>query len=181
MYIPHYQECYEQNIFSHGIGNRKCTHSPSTFHSFSDLAFVIHAWDPSCFAFNSYIFSVLFSHCNIHYQFFSIASQERPSSLHTHTLLIASISTISCPELKDLVLLPVIHWFELGLWLNIPEDNLSIIEADNPNNTEACKRKMFSSWLKSNPEASYRQLVDALHTVGSHRMADQLCKNYGRI
>ena len=98
---------------------------------------------------------------------------------HTHTLFIALTSTIPHPELKDLVLLPVIHWFELGLWLNIPEDNLNIIEADNPNNTEACRRKVYSSWLKSDPEASYRQLVDALHTVGYTRIADELCTKYG--
>ena len=29
--------------------------------------------------------------------------------------------------------------------------------------------------VENNPEASYRQLVDALHTLGYHRIADQLC------
>jgi len=81
--------------------------------------------------------------------------------------------------LKDLVLLPVINWFDLGLQLNIPEDNLNIIKQNNPNDTKACRREMFSAWLESDPDASYRQLVNALHTMGYHNIAKQLCTKYG--
>lgn len=170
----------------HGYGTNDCACTHINFPSFSDLAIVTH----SITCMEPFMFGIEFIHISflslqhiiqVQILLYDIVSQEIPSSLHTHTLLIASTSTISCPELRDLVLLPVIHWFELGLWLNIPEGDLSIIEADNPINTEACKRKMFSSWLKNNPEASYRQLVDALHTVGSHRMADQLCTKYGIV
>ena len=96
---------------------------------------------------------------------------------HTHKLLIAS--TLSRPMLKDLVLLPIINWFDLGLQLNISEDNLNIIKQNNPNDTKACRREMFSAWLEIDPDASYRQLVDALHTMGFHNIAEQLCAKYG--
>ena len=81
--------------------------------------------------------------------------------------------------LKDLVLLPIINWFDLGLQLNISEDNLDIIKQNNPNDTKACRREMFSAWLEINPDASYRQLVDALHTMGFHNIAERLCTKYG--
>ena len=81
--------------------------------------------------------------------------------------------------LKDLVLLPIINWFDFGLQLNISEDNLNIIKKNNPNDTKACRREMFSAWLEIDPDASYRQLVDALQTMGFHNIAEQLCTKYG--
>lgn len=81
--------------------------------------------------------------------------------------------------LKDLVLLPVINWFDLGLQLNIPEDNLNIIKHNNPTDMKTCRREMFSAWLESDPDASYGQLVNALHTMGYHNVAEHLCTKYG--
>ena len=82
--------------------------------------------------------------------------------------------------LKDLVLVPVAEWYDLGLQLGIGDEDLDVIKRDNPGNLKACKREMFRAWLKITPNPSYQQLVEALTAVGDVREANQLCKKYGK-
>ena len=39
---------------------------------------------------------------------------------------------------------------------------------------------MFEHWLKTQPDASYEQLIKALCEVGDKRVANFLCKKYGK-
>ena len=84
-------------------------------------------------------------------------------------------------KLKDLVLVQTTKWYDLGLQLGIEDTELDVIEENNPKDIDACKRKMFKAWLRITPSPSYRQLVEALQTVGEISEADRLCKKHGRI
>ena len=84
------------------------------------------------------------------------------------------------PQLKDLVLVQVIRWYELGLQLGVDDRELEVIKRNNPGDLEACRRDMFRAWLRITPSPSYQQLVEALVTVREVREADHLCKKYGK-
>ena len=71
------------------------------------------------------------------------------------------------------------RWYDLGLQLDIDDDDLQIIRCDNPQDQDDCKRDMFRTWLTICPQPSYRQLVQALVALGDLREADHLCKKYG--
>ena len=38
---------------------------------------------------------------------------------------------------------------------------------------------MFQLWLEAQPDASYDQLIKALHEVGCERVANSLCNKHG--
>ena len=86
-------------------------------------------------------------------------------------------SSIVEPQLKDLILVQTVKWYELGLQLEVKGKDLDVIQANNQNNVEACKREMFSKWLRITPNASYQQVVEALQVVGEISEANRLCKN----
>jgi len=70
-------------------------------------------------------------------------------------------------------------WYNLGLQLEIEDYDLQTIERNHPQDQEGCKRDMFRTWLNICPQASYRQLVQALVEVGDVAEAHRLCKKYG--
>ena len=84
------------------------------------------------------------------------------------------------PQLKDLVLVRTTKWYNLGLQLGIEDTELDVIEENNPKDIDACKRKMFKTWLRITPSPSYQQLVEALQEVGEITEAGRLCKKYGK-
>ena len=84
------------------------------------------------------------------------------------------------PELKDLIDLQVGDWYRLGLSLNLKSDDLNIIEEDHRRDTRKQTCKMFDHWLKAQPDASYEQLIKALHKVGDETVANSLRKKYGK-
>ena len=71
------------------------------------------------------------------------------------------------------------NWYSLGLQLDIKDNDLDTIESNRPQDQEGCKRDMFRTWLNNGPQASYRQLVQALDEMGDVSEADRLCKKYG--
>ena len=85
------------------------------------------------------------------------------------------------PELKDLVLVQTTKWYNLGLQLGIKDTELDVIDENNPKDIDACKRKMFQTWLRITPNPSYQQLVEALKTAREICEADHLCKKHGKI
>ena len=85
------------------------------------------------------------------------------------------------PQMKDLVLIKTVKWYNLGLQLGIEDTELDVIDQNNSKEIDACKRKMFQAWLRITPSPSYQQLVEALQTVGETSEADSLCKKYGNI
>ena len=85
------------------------------------------------------------------------------------------------PQMKDLVLIKTVKWYNLGLQLGIEDTELDMIEQNNPKDIDACKRSMFKAWIRITPSPSYQQLVEALQTVGETSEAHRLCKKYGTM
>ena len=84
------------------------------------------------------------------------------------------------PQLKDLVLVQTIEWYDLGLQLGIDDTELDVIEKNNRGDLRACRRNMFRAWLRITHSPSYQQLVEALMAVGEGKEADLLCKKYSK-
>ena len=82
------------------------------------------------------------------------------------------------PELKNLINLQVSDWYRLGLALGLNSYNLDVIEKDHRGDRESQKRKMFDHWLRTQRDASYEQLIKALHEVGDETVAACLCGKY---
>jgi len=76
--------------------------------------------------------------------------------------------------------LQVSDWNRLGLALKLNSYDLNIIEKDNPGDTRKQSLKMFDLWLKTQPDASYEQLIKALHEVGNETVANSLYMKYGK-
>ena len=94
--------------------------------------------------------------------------------------IISSLQASEIPELKDLVHLQVSDWNRLGLALNLDSYDLVIIEKDHRGDAKAQALKMFEHWLKTQPDASYEQLIKSLYEVGDKAVANSLCKKYGK-
>eukprot|EP00731_Ephydatia_muelleri_P004602 Em0002g778a len=82
----------------------------------------------------------------------------------------------SKPLLKDLACLKVTptKWYRLGLQINISENELDKIKANNPTDVDSCILEMFKTWLRNTPDATYAELKDALDRIGEHSVAAQL-------
>jgi len=87
----------------------------------------------------------------------------------------------TAPVLRDLMHLQVNDWYRLGLALNLDSYDLDIIRKDYHGNTKAQTLQMFQLWLTRQPQASYKQLIQALHEVGDERVVTFLCGNYGIV
>jgi len=83
--------------------------------------------------------------------------------------------------LKELVKVKVTNWYNLGLQLDIDDDELQAIGCNNPQDQDGCKRGMFRKWLKKSPQASYTQLIRALVDIGDVNEADILCKKHSEL
>ena len=78
------------------------------------------------------------------------------------------------------MLIQTVEWYNIGLQLGVEDAELKVIQQNYPRDTEACKREMFSAWLKKTSSPPYQQLVEALRAVGENREANRLCKKYGK-
>ena len=88
--------------------------------------------------------------------------------------------TVPKPVLKELVTLQISDWYDLGLQLDIPENDLDIIKKDNPLDFRGARRTMFQTWLRRCTEANYQKLINALCIVGDEKVAASLCGKYGK-
>ena len=84
-----------------------------------------------------------------------------------------------CPTLAELIDIPVLDWFTLGLKLGLSSYNLDTIQEDYPRGNKACKRVMFHQWLKRDVDSSYKKLIYALEEMGEFKIASDLRKQYG--
>ena len=83
------------------------------------------------------------------------------------------------PQMKDLVLIKVTEWYELGLiQLGVDDAELEEIEKNNQGDLRACRRSMYRAWLRITTSPSSQHLVEALMTMGEAKEADLLCKKY---
>jgi hypothetical protein len=84
-----------------------------------------------------------------------------------------------CPSLAQLIDIPVLHWFPLGLKLGLSSYDLQVIQEDYPRNSKSCKRVMFDQWLRTDLDASFKKLIYALEEMGEFKIASQLRSIYG--
>ena len=89
-------------------------------------------------------------------------------------------SQLPNPELNDLMHLQVSDWSRLGLKLKLDPYELDIIKKDHPNSTKSQTCEMFKIWLRTQPDASYEQLIKALHKIKYETIAISLCNKYGK-
>ena len=85
-------------------------------------------------------------------------------SLHLN-LLVSSKPTKK--KVLDHVIPNVIpKWYEIGLKLlkEEQEQHLDVIKSDHPGDNTTCCTEMFWYWLRSNDDASWLQLIDALRS-----------------
>lgn len=70
-------------------------------------------------------------------------------------------------------------WRDLGTELMKQDDvyDLNVIEENHPNDVSECCSKMFKEWLQRTPNASWKQLVEALKEVNLTQLASELEKS----
>ena len=75
----------------------------------------------------------------------------------------------------------VVGWYDVGIFLNVPRHRLEIIRQDHQN-TDECKRAMFSWWLDNTvkEEKSWSTIIHALSKTGYHFLASVIAHNHGR-
>ena len=86
------------------------------------------------------------------------------------------------PILRDLYdhVVPSVadKWRDLGVKLLHPtlieQRVLEVIAADHPHSVENCCKSMFEKWLNTKDDASWQQLLEALHTMQLNYLADQI-------
>ena len=74
-----------------------------------------------------------------------------------------------------------LKWHNLGLELGIHETELKVIQANHPNDVEACFTEMLSHWLKMiQPAPSYQALVEACSrpSVKCYKLASEIAKKH---
>lgn len=84
-----------------------------------------------------------------------------------------------CPSLVELIDIPIRKWFTLGLKLGLSDYDLQVIQDDYPRDSRACKRVMFTQWLATDVNASYKTLIYALEEMANFKIAHQLRSKYG--
>ena len=70
-------------------------------------------------------------------------------------------------------------WVGLGLQLGLSDDQLKTIKNDNPGNTKAQRREMFSVWIRTS-KASYEELIKALKKEEDLKIAAELEEKIGK-
>ena len=70
----------------------------------------------------------------------------------------------------------ITQWRDLGLELVDSNNILKVIETNHPSDANTCCRVMFEKWLEMKPDASWSQLVTALHNIRMNTAADAINK-----
>ena len=73
------------------------------------------------------------------------------------------------PKLKDLVYeLKEVDWYQLGIQLNVPSHILTNIKRENTGNESRKLSEVLQYWLKNEPAASWKKIIQALQRIGGH-------------
>ena len=76
-------------------------------------------------------------------------------------------------------LVDVLGWEQVGIELGMSETKLREIAANRMNNGPLCKISMADTWLRSNVDASWEKLAEALDTTGNKEQAEAIRNKYG--
>ena len=68
-------------------------------------------------------------------------------------------------------------WYELGLQLHVPPEDLSVIEQDTRLDNDGGRRRMFQAWLRCQ-DATPELLASALYIIGEKRLANDVRQRY---
>ena len=69
----------------------------------------------------------------------------------------------------------ITNWYDIGLELLDSRNRaLDVIKKDHPNDNESCCTEMFKKWLRCRPNASWRQLIEALTSVNLNTAAQHI-------
>ena len=88
------------------------------------------------------------------------------------------------PPLSALLLLTelrdVTNWHLLGVYLRVPQSILTDIETfyQQSEGPDRCKVETLRVWLQRNPDASWKELVDALRQIDEKALATRLENKY---
>ena len=84
-------------------------------------------------------------------------------------------------KLLDQELQEVSDWFGLGLYLDIPAEELHTIKNEPTlRRIQDFRTEMFSVWMKKLPEPSWSRVVKALIQIGRERLARKIALKYGK-
>ena len=73
----------------------------------------------------------------------------------------------------------VTKWYEFGIALKIPVEDMDSIEKSNQTaGIGRCKIAMFNWWLNITPTASWNDIIRALKDIGYHALANKLTSKY---
>ena len=72
----------------------------------------------------------------------------------------------------------LLEWYELGLLLEIPVDELDIIEINSRADPQRSLIEVLQLWLKRSPQPTWKTMVEALKFVGRHRLAEEIEAKY---
>ena len=73
----------------------------------------------------------------------------------------------------------VTNWYEFGIALDMPVEDLESIRRSNPNaGIGELKIAMFQRWLDRTRTASWNDIIHALKEVGHHALANELTSKY---
>ena len=69
-----------------------------------------------------------------------------------------------------------VDWRDLGVQLlhDDLQDQLDIIDKNNPRDVKACCTEMFKHWLQVDSTASWNKLVEALRRIDKYHLAESI-------
>ena len=70
-----------------------------------------------------------------------------------------------------------VKWYDLGVCLMIPHEQLDIIKSDTPFDAKMCCTKMFQTWLQVDPKANWSKLIAALKEIKANTLAEKIKNN----
>ena len=81
-------------------------------------------------------------------------------------------------HLKDIV----VHWYELGVQLDVPISKLNEIRCNNPSDVYQCKLLMLQEWQKRPTlKPSWCTLVDALQKMEENAIAENIVQRFSEL
>ena len=87
------------------------------------------------------------------------------------------------PQLKELrgIMISedvITKWYDIGLeLLDSDSGALNVINKNYPNDNEKCCTEMLKKWLQYRPDASWRQLAEALTSVNLNTAAHHITES----
>ena len=79
----------------------------------------------------------------------------------------------SQPQMKDLILVKILNWQEVGIQLGIDDHEIKKIDLDYKK-VDECKREMFRTWLRTSIDPNYSDLIKALKAAGEMKAVHDL-------